>query len=145
VSVCVRRLKGLGRKTSLPFLNETYPSLDKVPSGGGPETSEESASALSADNLLEGAEEALVVLDGVELDAGLDHVQRGDSAVGDRAANASSSGGLDKVHDSKALFAGGGGRQNGGLGLLLVEGGGLDLVVDEHHFSFAINRGMNYL
>ena len=51
-------------------------------------TREERASALTGDDLAEAADEALVVLDRVKLDARLDDVDGRERAVGDRAANA---------------------------------------------------------
>ena len=53
---------------------ELQGTLEEVTSEGRAGTSEESASALVLDDLLEAADEAAVVGDGVELDAGLDAV-----------------------------------------------------------------------
>lgn len=84
----------------------TYPSLNEVTSGGGSETGQECPRAFRGDHLSEGSKEAPVVLDGVELDSSLDDIQRSHGAVGERAANATSRGGLDKVHDAKLLLRG---------------------------------------
>ena len=52
--------------------SELQGTLEEVTSGGGTETSEESTGTLSGDGLTETTNQALVVLDGVKLDAGLD-------------------------------------------------------------------------
>lgn len=51
---------------------ELQSTLEEVTGSGRTETSQESASTLVGDNLLEAAEQATVVGDGVELNTGLD-------------------------------------------------------------------------
>lgn len=55
--------------------SELESTLQEVSGGGGTEASEQSAGALSLDDLLEATDHAAVVLDGVELDTGLDAVR----------------------------------------------------------------------
>lgn len=61
--------------------SELEGALEEVTGGGGTETSEESTGTVGGDDLLEGTDHALVVGDGVELDAGLDAEERDESMV----------------------------------------------------------------
>lgn len=60
-------------------------SLEEISSSGRSETSEESAGTLTLDDLLEAADEALVVLDRVELDTCF--YTRGGEGVSDATSN----------------------------------------------------------
>lgn len=60
-------------------------ALEEVSEHGGSETSEESTSTFLGDDLTEATDHALVVDGGLELDAGLDHIDGGNGTVGDGA------------------------------------------------------------
>ena len=77
--------------------SELEPALDEVSDGGGAKSGGEGTSALLGDDLAEGAGHTHVVLDGVELHAGLDDVKGAHGGVGDAAADASSKGTLGVV------------------------------------------------
>lgn len=86
--------KNNNRKVTLP---KSLRTLNEVAGGSGTETSGENTGAFGLDDILKGAEHALVVLDGVKLDARLDDVDGAHRTVGDGAADTTGEGGADEV------------------------------------------------
>lgn len=72
--------------------SELEGTLEEVTGSGRTETSQESASTLLLDDLLETADHATVVGSGIELDTGLDNIERSDSSVSDGAATGAGKG-----------------------------------------------------
>lgn len=67
-------------------------TLEEVTGGGRTETGKESASTLVGNDLAETTDHTAVVCSRVKLDSGLDDIDRGESTVGDGAADSTSEG-----------------------------------------------------
>ena len=78
--------------------------LDKVALCSWTEAGEECSSTLIGNDLAEAANESLVVRHGVELDAGLDDIDRSERAVGDGAADTSRERALQVILDAKGAL-----------------------------------------
>jgi len=117
---------GLGH-VDLEELNasEFEESLDEVSDGGGTETGSEGSNTLLGDDLAESADHTLVVLDGVELNAGLHDINGAQGTVGHRAADSSGQTTLERVGEVEGSLLVGGGHESGALGERGDGGGGL--------------------
>mmetsp|Transcript_19423 Transcript_19423/g.52854 ORF Transcript_19423/g.52854 Transcript_19423/m.52854 type:complete len:332 (+) Transcript_19423:175-1170(+) len=82
------------------------PALDEVANARGRQARGERHGALLLDHLAEAADQALVVLRGLQLDARLHDVDGADRAVGERAADAAREGRLGVVHHVVGLLSG---------------------------------------
>lgn len=130
---------------------ELQGTLEEVTSEGGAGTSEESASALILDDLLEAADEAAVVGLGVELDAGLDAVsalagcaralRRTVDAAGDGGESLHIDGGEATVGDGAADSAGESEARVEGEARQLLGLSGLDVLLDSVDLGAASGGG----
>jgi hypothetical protein len=84
---------------------ELEPSLDEVSLGSRAETSEETTSTFSSHDLSCDSEHTTLVLDGVELDLGLDDINGDNTTVSSRAANGTGKGTLEVVAESEGTLS----------------------------------------